>query len=144
MNLLSPRLVLRHVLCESFCLASISLAFVQCRSLNPARVRLSGGAAQSSAGIAPDTYRLRYEAHQLYGCDPEELGTVQLARVKRWCRCVQSINRYAASGLDSLSDEECHDIVELLPKRYPHLEEFPAFVEIVRVCRRRLRGAIAT
>ncbi|HUY34015.1 MAG TPA: hypothetical protein VMV69_14805 [Pirellulales bacterium] len=143
MNLHLSRFVRRCVPCEWLCLAAISLAFVACRSWNPERIKLADRAVRSSANIDPDTYRLRYESHQIYGCEPEELGYVQLARVKRWCRCVQSIEKCAARGLDSLSDAECHDITELMPKRYPHLEEYPVYVEIVRTCRRRLIGAIA-
>jgi len=103
-NLLSPRLVRHPLLGELICLASISLAIIQCGSWNRTRIKITNRA--SSATINPDTYRLRYESFQLYGCEPEELGAAQLARVNRWCRCVQSINKYSECGLD-LTFREC-------------------------------------
>jgi hypothetical protein len=37
-----------------------------------------------------------------------------------------------------LSDNECRLVVDLLPKRYQNLDELPAFLDMLEVCRRRL------
>jgi hypothetical protein len=121
-------------------LVAISLAFFGWRAAISVPSALSGGSGASRDHVSPDRYRLWYEAHQIYGRDPEHLTDVQLANVKQWCRCAEIIDKYCADGLDGLSDHECRLAVEALPKRYPNLDEYPAFIDMLEVCRRRLDG----
>jgi hypothetical protein len=74
----------------------------------------------------------------MYGRDPERLDAARLANVKHWCRCAQIMEKYTASGVDSLSDDECQVLAAALPKRFPHLEELPGYAALLRDCRRRL------
>ncbi|HEV3021449.1 MAG TPA: hypothetical protein VGX76_03245 [Pirellulales bacterium] len=120
------------------CVAAISLPFVVGRISIWAHAARIPGDTVPRHPVGPEQYQLFYEAHQMYGCDPDRLNVKQLANVKHSCRCAQILRKYASCGLDSLSDDECRMLVEYLPKRYPNLDEFSAYIDILRVCRRRL------
>jgi hypothetical protein len=125
---------------EWIVLTAISLPFLPWVSFRSASEVRSTRDATSRRAYETAAYRLWYESHQIYGCDPEALSRAQWANLERWCHCVGALEKYAACGLDSLSDAECELIVELMPKRYPCMEEFPAYARIVDACRQRLSG----
>lgn len=120
------------------CLGAISLAFFSWRAAISVPSALSGGNGTSPEHMGPGAYRLWYEAHQMYGRDPDRLAAAQLENVKRWCRCAEIMEKGATHGLDSLSDHECRLVVESLPKRYRNLDEFPAYIDMLHACRLRL------
>ncbi|HEV3004858.1 MAG TPA: hypothetical protein VGX78_10375 [Pirellulales bacterium] len=122
------------------CVAAISLPFVVGRFSIWVSAAKSPGDSIHERPIGPEQYQLFYEAHQMYDRDPDRLNVKQLANVKHSCRCAQILRKYASCGLDSLSDDECRMLVEYLPKRYPNLDEFPAYIEMLQACRRRLDG----
>jgi hypothetical protein len=64
-----------------------------------------------------------YHAQQLYRRDPAELSQAELVDVKEWGRCLQLFDRYAKAGIDTLTDDECQQVVATLEKLCPNLDE---------------------
>jgi hypothetical protein len=92
-------------------------------------------------------YILYYQAHQLFRCDPEELSESQLHDLDRWCRCVRITGRLEASGVQTLTDEECQFVLQVLDELCPDTELFAGFAPIYESCARSLaqrRSAVAS
>ncbi|HEV3003003.1 MAG TPA: hypothetical protein VGX78_01010 [Pirellulales bacterium] len=125
------------------CLAAVSLPFAWWGSTHRLAGKQRMVAVRQTAERATDldAFVFAYRARQMYGCGPEELDPVQLMNVKRSWQCDRAIDKFAAHGLDSLTDDECEGLVRLLPRQYPNLEEYPGFKRILRVCRERLERA---
>jgi hypothetical protein len=118
-------------------LTAFSLPLVSWGAMQPSRPSSAPTDVSSRRFVDPAGYRLWYESHQLYGCDPQKLSVTQAANLRRWCRCVELIQKYAAGGIDQLSNEECALVAEGLSKRYPHLDEYPGYLAITEACRER-------
>jgi hypothetical protein len=83
-------------------------------------------------------YVLQFQSQQLFHCAPEQLSQHDLEDLKRWCDCVELTTRYGVVGLQSLTDEDCQFVVEVLDDLCPDTEEFTGFLRIRESCRRRL------
>jgi len=82
-----------------------------------------------------------YHAHQLYQCDPGNLSEAEIENVRKWCRCVRTLEKYRIRGLDSLSDDECQDTVATLENLCANLEERADLQPFYESCRRRVDNA---
>jgi hypothetical protein len=132
------RIAWRRVSWELAVLTAITLPFFLRGLSNSTPAHLRCGDAGSQPYTDLDSYFLWREAQQIYGRNPSRLGAAQWAWVKRSCRCTQAMKKHAMQGLDSLTDDECRAVADVLPKRHPNLDEFPGFAGILDDCRQRL------
>jgi hypothetical protein len=130
----------RRSICELTLLAALLVPFAWPQSSVLTPHRLSAGDVEREIFVDADSYRLWYEAYQLYGCGLDELTGAQRSAVERSFRCAAIVDKYAVVGAGSLTDEECELVIELLPKRCARLDEYPAYLEILRFCRNRLEA----
>ena len=80
-------------------------------------------------------YVLYFQAQQLFHCNPEELSEARQADLKRWCQCMPLTTRHNLAGIDSLTDEDCRFVVEVLDELCPETEAFAGFHRIRESCR---------
>jgi hypothetical protein len=132
----------RNGLYQWFLLTAVSLPFAWWGSTHRlAGDQSLGGSLVHRAALRAsnlEEYIFAYKAGQMYGVAPEELDHEQRANVERACRCAAAINKCAAHGPSSLSDDECEMVVRSLPRQYPNLDEYPGYEQILRACRERL------
>jgi hypothetical protein len=92
--------------------------------------------------LPKDDLVLRFQAHQLFQRDPEELSETQLHDVRRWYRCMQLATRHQTSGRESLNDEERRFVVDTLKEFCPDLEELAGYRRIYDSCRGGLNDGV--
>src|SRR5579863_1337062 len=91
-------------------------------------------------------YAVYYQAYQLFGRGPEDLSVSELHAVKRWSRCLWLVDKQQSSGVQSLTDEECEFVVEVLDDMCPDTDQFTRYRPIYESCLQSLdrrQGAIA-
>jgi hypothetical protein len=132
----------RGAWCQWICLAAVALPLAWWGSTHrpSSKQRMVAVRPTAEGATDVDAYIFAYKARLMYGCGPEELDPVQLLNVKCSLQCARAIDKFAAHGLDSLSDDECEIVVRFVPRQYPKLEEYPALERILRACRGRLQG----
>jgi hypothetical protein len=79
-------------------------------------------------------YVLYYQAHQLFKSDPEKLSEIQLYDLDRWCRSLALIARLRVSGVQSLTEEECQFVVQVLDEFCSDTHQFAGYRPIYESC----------
>lgn len=93
--------------------------------------------ANRDFGAAASSWREKnreiwWQAHQLFGRDPEQLSASQRRDVERWCRCIHLLSLYKSNGLQALTDDECRQVTETLSDIWPNLEECDGYFTFTR------------
>ena len=114
-------------------LTAVALLAFQLAAAFPARQ-----SASSAASWRQKDYSIWFQSHQLFDCGPEELTESQLQYVRRWNSCLWIVAETETSGIQSLTDEECRFVVDVLTERDPNLAEHQAYRQIYEACRERL------
>lgn len=83
-------------------------------------------------------WRMWFQAQQLYRRSPEELSRAEFDNVRRWCDCLTLIAKHETNGTQSLTDDECHFVVDALDDLCPKLSQHSGYLPIYQACRRRL------
>jgi hypothetical protein len=118
---------------ECFLLAALALLTVPLALASPAY------------DPAPPTWRERdfrvhFHAQQLFGLNAEELSEPELNDVMRWCRCIELTADYGKHGVETLSDNDCRFVMEVLDDLCPRLTEHSGYLLIYQSCATRLAG----
>jgi hypothetical protein len=100
--------------------------------------------AGQAASWRERNWKVWYVAHQMYRRDPEELTEPQLDNVQRWCRCDKLCLQCVQAGIESLTDDECQFVAEVLWQLCPNLEEHLNYFPIYEACRQRTAIALKT
>ena len=117
-------------------LATVGLLAIQLAFLFPAGDKR----ASSSSSWREKDWRFWYQAHQLYHRAPDELSSAEFENVQRWCRCLLLTAQHDDAGNQSLTDEECQFVVDVLGDLCPNLDQHGGYLPIYEACRRRLDG----
>lgn len=114
------------------CLALCGLIFLAGTLAKPS-------ASEPKRGVSPEEeWMCSWYAHQLFGCEPDQLSDPQSSDVARWSRCVAVAARWRANGMQRVTHDECQDVVETLEDLCPHLSEHKGYSLVYNACRQRL------